>query len=171
MLEALRRRSFVHARLADSRVGDTDENLFPRGYRRRRFDGRGVDGADAERAGHTAGRHHACRVRGVPPGPRRFSRSRGERRRPGAGIQRDELRRVPQHPDHWRRRDDGGAPGRASQREWRIRDAQRVRRHAVSHVLGAGPWVPTGVADRRERVRATSADPAFRRRARRSDSR
>ena len=96
-------------------------------------------------AGRAARRRHAGRVRGVPARPRRLPRGRDRGRRPGPGVQRHELRRLPQRAGDRRRRARSPkcAPGDAD-RDGEFIALDAVRRDAVPPVLGPQPRLPAG---------------------------
>ena len=80
--------------------------------------------------------------------------------------------RLSQRAGRRRRRRHRGAARRPRERaDGEFADAGRVRRNAVSSVLGSRPRVPADRSGRRQRVRAAGADSAVRRRAGRSDPR
>ena len=112
-------------------------------------------------------RDHADRIHGIPAGSRGFHGGRDRRGRPGAGVQRDELRR----PVTTCRR--SAAPASCSRPAPAIVDATGafdapgcIRQYADAPVLGAAAHLPAGNAGRRECRRAARADSAVRRRPR-----
>ena len=121
--------------------------------------------------GRAARRHHAGRVRRVPPRPRRLPRGRSVGRRPRPGVQRHELRGLPQRAGDRRRRRHGGAARGPPQCRRRLRDVRLHRRDALPPVLRAIARLPADASRRCDGVRAARADSAVRRRPRRSDSR
>ncbi len=80
--------------------------------------------------GDPACRAHAAGVRGVPARSRRFHRSRDRRGGARPGVQRHELRGLPQRAGHRRRRDHARDAGRVHERRRIVPGSQRSRRHA-----------------------------------------
>ena len=107
-------------------------------------------------------------VRRVPTGPRRLPGSGDQRGRARAGIQRHELRRLPQRAGGRRRQPGVGSAGRAAPGRWAVR-ALDAAANAVPSVLGSRPCLSAGDPAGGERHRAAHADSAVRRRAGRGD--
>ena len=103
-------------------------------------------------AGRPAPRRDARGVRRVSARFGRFSRSGDRGRGPGASVQRDQLRRLPQRAGRWRHELDRGNPRRPSRTTRRIHSARRFGGITVPTVLGSKPCVsrdhPLGGDDR-----------------------
>ena len=127
----------------------------------------------ARQSRRSAARHHAGRVRGVPARSRRLPRSRDRGGRARAGVQRHELRRLPQRAGGRRRRHHRRDARRAPRRRAASSSAlDAIRRDAVPSLLGARRTAASrSMPPTMPRVRPPRADSALRRRARRSDSR
>ena len=124
------------------------------------------------RAGRSAAGDHAGRVRGVPAGPRRLHRGRDGRRRPRPGVQRHELRRVPQRAGDRRRRRRRSRCAPATATTTAAFRGLNADGDTLIHLFSMpDARLPADDPGRRQRDRAPRADSAVRRRARRGDPR